>query len=135
MLRRLDAGPAGLLDLSLRDKSGSTPLHEAATCNSLALIDLLLTHGAEVDATDGTGETPLHKAARNGYVEAVERLLSSGASLAATNSEGQTPLHRAARGGHVQVAWLLILHGRPGGGPGAIPPPNFTMDGCCGGRR
>ena len=44
------------------------------------LFQLLLKHGADVNATTGGGATPLHRAAYLGHKGVVESLLEAGAS-------------------------------------------------------
>jgi ankyrin repeat protein len=61
------------------------------------IIDLLLTHGANVNDTDQEGNTPLHHIANCAYqTNAVKFLISRGADPSARNLKGDTPLHRAA---------------------------------------
>jgi hypothetical protein len=60
---------------------GRTPLHvlrDGPRCE--ALLDLLLRHGAHLDAPDSDGRTPLDVALQNGWDEAAEALLRRGAT-------------------------------------------------------
>ena len=80
---------------------------------SLPLLDLLLAHGADVDARDPHGWTPLHFAAQEVLPEMAARLLARGADVNAQDDEGNTPLARAiffARGRHAIID-LLRKHG------------------------
>jgi ankyrin repeat protein len=56
------------------------------------VAELLLQHGARVEATDDIGTTPLHWAVKP---EIVTQLLSRGASVNARDITGNTPLHSA----------------------------------------
>jgi ankyrin repeat protein len=49
-------------DVSVMDKTHSTPLHLAAFCGSSEGVRLLLEHGADVTVLDGSHKTPLHLA-------------------------------------------------------------------------
>ncbi|KAK3296861.1 uncharacterized protein B0H64DRAFT_390543 [Chaetomium fimeti] len=81
------------------------------------IIDLLLLHGAEVDALSSLGTTPLHMACRAGNVwrescpntlAAVRRLLDAGANPNVSSDSNETPLHiAAARSEHRIVAELI----------------------------
>nr|WP_222530891.1 ankyrin repeat domain-containing protein [Azospirillum sp. 412522] len=74
-----------LLELGADVHSGEaargTPLHKAAAVGNLRAIELLLAHGARVDALDGSGRTPLvhalHRCANSDIrrVEAAAQLL------------------------------------------------------------
>ena len=55
--------------------------------------ELLLAHGADVNAKDDIGYTPLHCAS---YKDESELLLTHGADANAKDKEGKTPLHKAA---------------------------------------
>ena len=99
----------------VRGPTGETPMHHAAAGGYLAIIDLLLTDKADVNAqeTNKYGGTPLHWAVRHGRVDAVTLLLSKGADAKAINARnGQTLLHVAAQ--HTddpELAELLLSNG------------------------
>jgi len=57
--------------VDLRDHRGHTPLHVAAFHNNLECMQLLLSHGASVEARDVTGKTPLLLAAYSGQCNAI----------------------------------------------------------------
>lgn len=100
---------------------GDTPLHRAVQSGNAQVVQLLLAHGAEVNATNEySGQTPLHVAAGQGNPEVMNLLLAHGAdvnalvTLTLTPSDQvsylQTPLHLAALAGHREVAELLLAH-------------------------
>ena len=51
------------------DGRKSTPLHLAAGYNRTRIVQLLLTHGADVHAKDKGGLVPLHNACSYGHFE------------------------------------------------------------------
>jgi uncharacterized protein len=89
---------------------GTTPLLWAVMGQDLALVTLLLDHGADVNETNAAGSTPLHKAAVLGNATLVRLLLARGANVNARNSGGQTPLTHALFKGHDEVVALLRQH-------------------------
>jgi ankyrin repeat protein len=91
--------------------SGRRALHEAAENGCYDVVKLLLTMGAEPDATDRWGWTPLHRAAFQGGCLVVELLLSHGANIDAKTMHGQTALHLACGNGRVDAIRLLIERG------------------------
>ena len=63
---------------------GFTPLHWAARCTKhKEVIEILLQHGAEINATEKTGLTPLHWAVQNPYipVEIASLLVQNGGDI------------------------------------------------------
>jgi len=88
--------------VDLVDKKGRTPLMRAVSSATedraglLAFINMLLDHGAAIDARDKQGNTPLHHAAKNWkFSDLVIPILERGSALKATNLEGKTPLDLA----------------------------------------
>ncbi len=75
--------------------TGSVPLHWAAQNLDPNAIDILVTHGARIDARDNSRQTPLHRAARSGWPRAIHSLIHHGADVNA-RSNLASPLHYAA---------------------------------------
>lgn len=87
---------------------GKTPLHAAAARGHYQVTELLLDHGANVQAQDEDGNTPLHLAAIGGHDDLVIVLLSRDADPTIRNSDGNTPLHIASIGGHEDMLIQLL---------------------------
>ena len=81
--------------VSMKDRSGKTPLHSAAAKGHKNVADLLLAKGADVNAKDNAGLTPLHCAAANEHKNVAELLLAKGADVNAKSKNGNTPLKEA----------------------------------------
>ena len=108
----------------LEDERGFTPLHWTVEVNidekspnvttikrrvALEVAELLIRHGAEVDAHSGEEYwTPLYAAlASDAGFEIVEMLLDHGADVNIGNQTGLTPLHLAANDGFEVIKLLL----------------------------
>ena len=91
-------------------KYGIEPLHLAASIRDRKAVQMLLNHGAAVDAKDGDGQTPLHWAANEEDAGVVEELLAHGAAVDAQAKDGSTPLHNAVVGGNIAVVKALLDH-------------------------
>ena len=62
-------------DVNPTDGKKRTPLHIACRNGCLALVELLLRNGADLEAAGETGDTPLHEATAFGREQIVEVLL------------------------------------------------------------
>jgi RNA polymerase sigma factor (sigma-70 family) len=114
--RMLDATPQLVHDRERWDEEQSrqsrmpavgsfTALHRAAYHGDAELADLLLSRGADANATTPIGQTPLHVAVLVDQPAIVERLLTAGADPNLVTDRGQSALHWAvirARQWHVQ---------------------------------
>ena len=79
-----------------RRESGDTPLMRAVWGRSIAVAELLLEAGADVDDVDGmTEDTPLLAAARSGQPSMCLVLLENGADVDAFNQDGEDALDLA----------------------------------------
>jgi ankyrin repeat protein len=89
---------------------GFTALHLAAFFGHAGAVELLLDHGAEVDAF-GRGwmtGTALHSAVSRKRSRIARRLLEAGANPNVRQSAGWTPLHSAANNGDLASLELLL---------------------------
>jgi len=85
----------------------NTPLHRAAICGHIDIAELLINHGANVNARCNDGWTHLHTAALFGYVEMVKQLLEYGADKTIQNNKGEIPLDIAKKGGKKEIINIL----------------------------
>lgn len=92
-------------DTSLVNAEGQTVLHVLAYgCYGgkpidLALLDLLLMHGTDINHADSHGNTALHIMSRVlRQAEAVRLLINKGANIRAINSKGNIPLYGVMNG-------------------------------------
>jgi ankyrin repeat protein len=97
-------------DEQSRDED-TTPLHEAANSGNEKQVDLLIAHGAEVNAQTKNGTTPLSKAAGRGSTNVVAVLLKAGAVIDAVDKFGNTPLDVAVYSRQPEVVRLLLEKG------------------------
>ncbi|KAJ7311918.1 hypothetical protein JRQ81_006238 [Phrynocephalus forsythii] len=93
-----------------RDDRGYTPLHVAAICGQASLIDLLVSKGAVVNATDYHGSTPLHLACQRGYQSVTLLLLHYKARNEIQDNNGNTALHLACTYGHEDCVKALVYY-------------------------
>lgn len=119
---------------------GATPLHLAAIGNQREVVDLLLDHGADINAIDDEyGSTPAGWANEKGHVEMVHHLVALGTKVdlpraagfglldlviellttdASTDTDGVNisggwgmPIHEASAWGHPRIVEVLLAHG------------------------
>ena len=77
----------------------------------VAIVELLLDHGADLNATNARGFPPLLCAAKVGSKEIADILLFHGADVEQTDRHGRTALMIAASEGHVGVMEMLLSKG------------------------
>lgn len=115
---------AGLIkgggDVNKANSLGQTPLMFAAQFGHRAVVDYLLTKGANPNAFEGVSEveiegkfvkqgmTALMYAAQGGHTEVVKSLIAKGADLKARNKMGQNAMMLAAHRGKSAVVQALI---------------------------
>ncbi|NWS78741.1 PP16A phosphatase, partial [Crotophaga sulcirostris] len=124
-------------DVNARDSELWTPLHAAATCGHLCLVQLLIQRGADLLAVNSDGNMPYdlcedeatldcietamaeqgitqekieeaRAATEHRMVQEIQELIQAGADLDAPRGHGATLLHIAAANGYVEAAELLL---------------------------
>ena len=87
------------------------PLVAACTSNNLALVQYLVSKGADVGCVSLTRATPLRSASYYGYLPIMEYLIELGIDVNVPNCIGSSALLAAAYSGHVDAVKLLLDHG------------------------
>lgn len=86
----LDKYGADIVDA--RDDHGRTAMIHAAITGHKEVMDMLLEHGADINAADNRGQSPLMAAAHRGYDLCVTHLIDRGAKLDQQDEHGLTAL-------------------------------------------
>jgi ankyrin repeat protein len=95
-------------DIQHEDSSGRQAIFYAVVGNHARTLDILLDHGALIDAMDHSGWTAIHVAARNGLVDMAYKLIARGADPSGGVTEGWTPLCWAAFVNRRRIINLLL---------------------------
>lgn len=103
--------------------SQATRLHQAATYGWFRVAELLLEHGADINALDKEGRTPLVAAVDHRFAALAQLLIERDADICLADVHGNTPLHYAVREDMVGTVETLLArgadpNGRPEGGLG-----------------
>ena len=99
------------VDSTTRDSFAPTPLMVAVVEKHVDMAELLISRGANINATNGLGSAPLHWAAERGDLEMVELLVKNGADSSIRDDDGHTPSDLALAEGHIGLA--LNIQSRP----------------------
>ena len=90
--KSIDAG-ADVHALDTRtSRSGRRPLHWAAFYGHNNIVQLLLAHGAAINAQNKTGFTPIHHAVENNQKHTVILLIEANAATSIANKKGEKPI-------------------------------------------
>uniref|UniRef100_A0A8D8K462 Ankyrin-3 n=1 Tax=Culex pipiens TaxID=7175 RepID=A0A8D8K462_CULPI len=89
------------------DAKGLTPLHHAAKCGNLEVLQLLLREGADVNAEDSNGNTSLHYADEGGG-HVVSFLIEYSSDINHKNMDGDTPLHFSSQKIEPEISKILL---------------------------
>ncbi|EPS41964.1 hypothetical protein H072_4032 [Dactylellina haptotyla CBS 200.50] len=92
--------------LNINATGGWSALHVARYYTEIS--ELLISHGADVNAVSTELYTPLMLACQSDYSETTKLLIKQGANLELENSVGQTALHLSASNGQNTIAEILL---------------------------
>ena len=90
-----------------------TPLSIAARKNNIKMVELLASHGADVNVKGHSNNSLLHFALYAGHRELAQVLIESGADVHGRNDAGNPPVQVAAHAGLPELIKLLIEAGSP----------------------
>jgi ankyrin repeat protein len=94
-----------------RDRGFFTPLHLAAYNGNEKIASMLISKGADINATGKCDYTPLHVAAEQGQMHLAKLLLSHGAKVNMRTAVGTTALRLALDGEHYKTAEIIRKRG------------------------
>ncbi|XP_075883311.1 ankyrin repeat, SAM and basic leucine zipper domain-containing protein 1 [Nelusetta ayraudi] len=94
-------------DPNVADRSKTTCLMLAAREGYTKVINLLVSHGAELDSQDGMGFTALYVAVQHSQQEAVLKLLQLGADKSIKSNAGKSPMDLASSLKKTQMRRIL----------------------------
>ena len=105
---RLKEALARGADVNVHTQRGYTPLMIAVMHEDLALVKILLEHGADIKATDMFGNSV---AALSQDKEMLQLIVENGADINKPNSEGKSPVALAADNGNYSMVKALLKNG------------------------
>lgn len=92
-------------------KPGDTPLHAAIKLGQIDTVEILLSHGANINAVNGEDLNALQLAIAENQTDIAKFLIQNGADITAKNSIGFDALRLAAVKGKWEIIDILIKHG------------------------
>jgi hypothetical protein len=98
-------------DVNQRGLCGYSPLMGGVCNGNLAVVDLLVRHGAKLDITDDQGNTALMWAAGHGREDVVAYLIGKGAFVDQQDLRGNTAIMYAMQNGYVPIVHRLTEAG------------------------
>jgi len=103
---------AFLLDHGADVNAGKvSALNQAANAGNRAMVEFLLSRGADINTKAWQGKTPLHTAVELGYPAVTEVLLANKADVNAADDFGNTPLVPAAEKKQIKILQALLAAG------------------------
>ncbi len=98
-------------NIASNNKLKVAPIHSACAVSRFDITELLIKHGADLNAIQMQGVTPLHSAAHNGQTKLAKLLIEDGADINPKMDNGQTPLSMANEKNFAETAELIKRHG------------------------
>ena len=100
-------------DTNIASADGNTLLYDAITADcSKDVLQAIISHGADLNATNKSNETALMRACRMGNEDAISVLLNAGADPNIAHADGYISLHGAIKKGcSKEVLEAIISHG------------------------
>ncbi|KAL3631757.1 hypothetical protein CASFOL_024741 [Castilleja foliolosa] len=89
--------------------AGGSLLHLAVQAADIAMVELLLQHGGNVNTCDSRGQAPLHHSIMRGRIGIAKLLLLRGANPEAVDKEGKTPLQILADSSIDDIELLALM--------------------------
>uniref|UniRef100_A0A3B4BVU0 Ankyrin repeat domain 24 n=1 Tax=Pygocentrus nattereri TaxID=42514 RepID=A0A3B4BVU0_PYGNA len=89
------------------DTEGKSAFHLCASRGRVDCLEVIISHGVDINIMDGTGFNALHLSAKNGHPECLKRLLQERMLVDSTDSYGRTSLHHAAVSGCLSCTEIL----------------------------
>ncbi|XP_028299345.1 ankyrin repeat domain-containing protein 24 isoform X2 [Gouania willdenowi] len=89
------------------DAEGKSAFHLSVAHGRLECLEVIISHGADINVTDGAGFSALHLAAKTGQSECLKRLLQERLDVDGSDSIGRSPLHHAAVSGCLSCTEIL----------------------------
>lgn len=85
------------VNVNVMSRTASYPINAAAVENDLAMIELLIANGADLNVQNGQGDTPLICATKygGGIEKTVKLIVDAGADVSITDNDGKTALDYA----------------------------------------
>ena len=88
-----------------------TALMTASSQGYVAIAELLISHGADVNAVNSQGRTALMEAVRLGSLDVAALLIKHGANINAKDHYGNTPLMHSVSSNEGRIIELLLTYG------------------------
>jgi len=96
---------------ALQGESRWTPLHSACSQGRPKIAEVLIKHGANIEAKDRSGQTPLHYAIENEHLDTVRALAAKGVDVTSAQGYGSPLLHYAVWNDDLEIVKLCMDHG------------------------